>query len=179
LAAGHEVKCVSTSSFHEPSMAPSMAALGVSDFEVWDFGWNELHAREPELGDRIVELIREWKPERVLTLWGVDVLADHVAFQRAALAGLLVSEHRCPIYMGEIPGCTKGFQPTVYFAVTQAAFDAKMASLNGLTDFDEGPRKWWTATCTAVMRARGLECGTQYAEAFTLYSPRAMGLESL
>lgn len=179
LAAGHEVKCVSTSDFHEPSMAPSMAVLGVTDFEVWDFGWNELHDREAELRGRIRALVAAYKPDRIFTIWGVDTLADHVAFNRAALAGILTSEHRCPIFQGEIPGCTKSFVPNVYFAVPADAYQKKMDGLNGLTDFDEGPRQWWTSTCTAVMRARGLESGTQYAEAFVLYAPRAMAIESL
>ncbi|NUP99350.1 MAG: PIG-L family deacetylase [Armatimonadetes bacterium] len=179
LAAGHSVKCVSTSNFHEPSMAPSMAALGVTDYEVWDFAWNELHAREDELRERVTALLKAYQPERVFTLWGHDTLADHVAFNRAALAGILVSEQRAVIYQGEIPSCTKGFVPNVYYAVSPIAYDLKMASLNGLTDFDDGPRQWWTSTCTAVMRARGLESGTQYAEAFVTYAPRALGVESL
>ncbi len=179
LAAGHDVKCVSTSNFHEPSMAPSMAALGVTDFEVWDLAWNEAHAREAELRDRITELVKGYQPDRIFTVWGVDVLADHAAFNRAAVAGILVSEHRCAVYQGEVPSCTKDFQPNVYFAVPNSAYDIKMASLNGLTDFPDGPRQWWTSTCTAVMRARGLESGTQYAEAFVALTPRALGLESL
>lgn len=179
LGAGHTVKCISTSNFHEPSMAPSMAALGVEDFEVWDFEWNSLHDREAELRTRITELVAGYKPERIFSLWGADSLADHVAFNRAAVGGILVSEHRCPVYLGEIPSCTKSFTPNVYATVSDAAYETKMASLNGLTDFPEGPRQWWTSTCTAVMRARGLESGTKYAEAFTILFPRAVGIEQL
>lgn len=179
LAAGHDLKCISTSCFHEPSMAPSMATLGVEDYEVWDLLWNQLHDREDELRSRVAALVAASKPDRIFTLWGTDVLADHVAFHRAAIGGILVSEHRCAVYQGEIPGCTKGFCPDVYVAVPQDAYDQKMAALNDLSDFDEGPRKWWTSTCTAVMRARGLESGTQYAEAFRLLVPRAVTVDNL
>jgi N-acetylglucosamine malate deacetylase 1 len=148
------------------------ATLGIRDSEV--------NAADPDQRRLVVELVREARPELIITHYPSDYMSDHNEISRLvfdcsfhATLPLLESDRPhhslvTPIYyMETVMGL--GFEPTEYVDVsgqieTKAAMlEAHESQLSWLRDHDGVDIVEQMKTTT---RFRGQQCGVAYAEGF-------------
>ena len=148
------------------------ATLGLSDGEV--------SAADREQQRLVVDLVRETRPDVILTHSPGDYMGDHneisrLVFECSFHATLPLYEtakpshrHVTPIYyMDTLMGL--GFQPTEYVDVS-AVIDTKTAMLEAhesqLTWLRDHDGVDVVEQMRTVSRFRGLQCGVEYAEGF-------------
>ena len=129
---------------------------------------------------RFIDLIREAKPDLILTHDPNDYHPDHrvvsrLMFDASFVSGLpnIKTEHPahpgvCPLYYFDtLTGA--GFLPTEYVDITDT-FETKKAMLRShasqLTWLKEHDNIDIVDFITVMARSRGLQCGVQYAEGF-------------
>ena len=129
---------------------------------------------------RFVDLIREAKPDLILTHDPTDYHPDHrvvsrLMFDASFVSGLpnVKTEHPahpgvCPlVYFDTLTGA--GFLPTEYvdigdtFATKRAMLECHASQLTWLKEHDDIDVLDFI---TVMARSRGLQCGVQYAEGF-------------
>ena len=148
------------------------ATLGISD--------GEINAADPEQRRLVVDLVRDARPDLIITHYPRDYMSDHdeiskLVFDCSFHATLPLFETGKPhhplvtpiYYMETVMGV--GFQPTEYVDVSDA-IDAKVAMLEAhesqltwLRDHDAVDIVEQMKTTT---RFRGQQCGAAYAEGF-------------
>jgi LmbE family N-acetylglucosaminyl deacetylase len=149
----------------------------------------EVHAGDAYQRAAMVDLVRDVRPDLIITHSTGDYMSDHDETSKLvfdcsfhATLPLLESEHPhhdkvAPIYfMDTVMGL--GFHPTEYVDVTStietkvAMLEAHETQLRWLRDHDDIDI---VDQMRAVTRFRGVQCGVQYAEGFTpcLTWPRA------
>ena len=129
--------------------------------------------------DRIMEMIRSVQPDFIITHSPTDYMPDHLAVQRlvfdAAFAASVPHYGKGPAtevtpiyYMDNLAGMN--FNPTEYVDITDT-FELKLqmlecheSQLKWMRDHDHIDFADFVRTCS---KFRGLQCGVQYAEAFT------------
>ena len=140
----------------------------------------EVNAADPAQQRLVVDLVRETKPDLIITHHPQDYMGDHnevskLVFDSSFYATLPLYETGrerhgivTPIYyMDTIMGL--GFQPTEYVDVSDvidtkaAMLEAHESQLTWLRDHDGVDIVEQMRTAT---RFRGLQCGVQYAEGF-------------
>ena len=140
----------------------------------------EVNAADPAQQRLVVDLVRETKPDLIITHHPQDYMGDHnevskLVFDSSFYATLPLYEtgrerHELvtPIYfMDTVMGL--GFQPTEYVDVSEvidtkaAMLEAHESQLTWLRDHDGVDIVEQMRTAT---RFRGLQCGVQYAEGF-------------
>lgn len=149
------------------------ATLGLSDGEV--------NAADPQHRRAVIDLIRETRPDVILTHSPNDYMADHnevsklvVDASHIATLPLMVTEHSAHsvvpavYYIDTLAGV--GFAPTEYVDISDS-FDIKLSALAchqsqlvWLRDHDGTDIVEQTRVSAAY---RGYQCGVRYAEAFT------------
>jgi LmbE family N-acetylglucosaminyl deacetylase len=148
------------------------ATLGFSDGEVL--------ASDPEQRRAVVDLVRETRPELIITHYPADYMSDHneiskLVFDASFHATLPLFETGKPnydlvapiYYMDTLMGI--GFQPAEYVDVSGvietkvAMLEAHASQLTWLRDHDQVDIVEQMKTAT---RFRGLQCGVEYAEGF-------------
>jgi N-acetylglucosamine malate deacetylase 1 len=148
------------------------ATLGLHDGEV--------SAADPEQRRLVVDLVRDARPDLIITHYPHDYMSDHnevskLVFDCSFHATLPLFETGKPhhdkvtpiYYMETIMGV--GFQPTEYVDVTdvidkkRAMLEAHETQLTWLRDHDGVDI---VEEMRAATRFRGLQCGVRYAEGF-------------
>jgi N-acetylglucosamine malate deacetylase 1 len=148
------------------------ATLGLHDGEV--------NAADPEQRRLVVDLVRDARPDLIITHFPHDYMSDHnevsrLVFDCSFHATLPLFETGKPhhdkvtpiYYMETIMGVA--FQPTEYVDVTdvidtkQAMLEAHETQLTWLRDHDGVDI---VEEMRAATRFRGLQCGVKYAEGF-------------
>ncbi len=163
-------------------LAEATTAAGLAGARVQALGWSdgEVHAEDPRQRRQMVDLVREARPEMVITHHPDDYMSDHTAVSRLvqdatflATVPLYETERPphdvvAPIYfMDTLMGLA--FEPTEYvdisdhFATKAAMLSAHQSQLRWLSDHD-GIDMLEAIAVTA--RFRGLQCGVRHAEGF-------------
>jgi LmbE family N-acetylglucosaminyl deacetylase len=156
------------------------AELAGADHVTLGFTDGEIDASDREQRLAVVDLVREARPDVILTHWPSDYMSDHnevakLVFDCSFHATLPLLEttkpahdHVTPIYhFDTVTGL--GFQPTEYVDVTStietkvAMLEAHESQLVWLRDHDGIDI---VEQMLAVTRFRGLQCGVRYAEGF-------------
>jgi LmbE family N-acetylglucosaminyl deacetylase len=141
----------------------------------------EISAAEPGQRRLVVDLVRDTRPDLIITHFPQDYMSDHNEISRLVFdcsfhATLPLLEtgkpHHASVtplyYMDTIMGL--GFQPTEYVDVTgtidvkTAMLEAHQSQLTWLRDHDGVDIVEQMRSAT---RFRGLQCGVRYAEGFT------------
>lgn len=160
----------------EAKRAGALAGIEVTTIDVGD-----LLADGSDLGqrDQVMEVIRFYQPDAVITHSPTDYMPDHLAVQKLVFDATFAAS--CPqyghgraaaltplFYMDNLAGMN--FSPTEYVDITDT-FELKLQML----ECHESQMKWmrdhdgidfadFVRTCS---KFRGLQCGVPYAEAFT------------
>lgn len=141
----------------------------------------KIYSSSKEHRDKVVDLIRRVQPDFIITHAPNDYMPDHIAVSQlvfdasfAASVPHYTTEEKnsakvVPIYyMDNLAGV--GSQPTEYVDISEE-IDAKLemlechvSQLKWMRDHDNIDFAEFVKTCA---RYRGLQCGVQYAEAFS------------
>ena len=132
--------------------------------------------------DRLVAVLKEIKPDLIITHSPNDYMPDHVAVSHMVFGGSFVSSltHYAPMekgdtdvvpiaFMDNLAG--NGFVPTEYVDIGEV-IDTKIKMLES----HESQLKWmrehdhidFAEFVRSCSHARGLQCGVDYAEGFTM-----------
>jgi len=131
--------------------------------------------------DLVCDVMRTYKPDVIITHSPTDYMPDHVAVSRLvfdASFAVSVPHYKTAVdgavevvplyYMDNLAGLN--FNPTEYVDITDE-IDLKIDMLNchesqikWMMDHDKIDFPEWVRSCA---RFRGIQCGVQYAEAFT------------
>lgn len=161
---------------NEAKQAGAMAGIEVVTADVGD-----LLANGCDIGqrDKVMEVIRFYQPDAIITHSPTDYMPDHLAVQKLVFDASFAAS--CPqygfgsaaaltplFYMDNLAGMN--FNPTEYVDITDT-IELKLEML----ECHESQMKWmrdhdgidfadFVRTCS---KFRGLQCGVPYAEAFT------------
>lgn len=161
---------------NEAVKAGSLAGIEVVSLDIGDLLANGCDMRQR---DQVMELIRNYQPDMILTHSPTDYMPDHLAVQKLVFDASFAAS--CPhygngpaaklvplFYMDNLAGME--FQPTEYVDITDA-IDLKLemlecheSQLKWMRDHDHIDFADFVRTCS---KFRGLQCGVGYAEAFT------------
>lgn len=156
------------------------AEIAGADYATLGFRDGEVLASDPEQRRAVVDLVRDARPDLIITHYPVDYMSDHneiskLVFDCSFHATLPLFETGKPhhslvtpiFYMDTVMGI--GFLPTEYVDVS-ATIDTKVAMLEAhdsqltwLRDHDDVDIVEQMRTTT---RFRGQQCGVDYAEGF-------------
>jgi N-acetylglucosamine malate deacetylase 1 len=144
------------------------------------FSDGEIDASEPDQRAAVVDLVREHRPDVIITHAPTDYMGDHnelsrLVFECSFHATLPLLETRRPahdtvpplLYMDTLAGV--GFTPTEYVDVSatidtkRAMLEAHASQLAWLRDHDGVDV---VADMLTAARYRGMQCGVAYAEGF-------------
>ena len=160
--------------------ARAAAAVAGAEYATLGFSDSDVNASDPDQRRAVVDLVREARPDLIVTHFPSDYMSDHNEISRLVFdcsfhATLPLFETGKPhhaivtpiYYMDTVMGI--GFQPTEYVDVsgvidTKAAMlEAHESQLTWLRDHDgvDVVEQMKTAT-----RFRGQQCGVDYAEGF-------------
>jgi len=158
--------------------AKSAGALAGIEVITCDVGDLKVYPNE-EQRDKVVEVIRYAKPDIIISHSPNDYMPDHTAVSQlvfdasfAASVPHYLNGHATPItplyYMDTLAGVN--FQPTEYVDITDTIdlklemLECHVSQMKWMRDHDHIDFAEFVKTCA---RFRGLQCGVQYAEAFT------------
>ena len=159
----------------EAAKAGAMAGIKVRTADIGDL---VVYESSREHRDIIVDIIREEKPDMLITHSPNDYMPDHLAVSRLVFDASFAAS--CPHYnMGEGVPVTPlyymdtlagvNFQPTEYVDISEfidlkiQMLECHESQLKWMRDHDHIDFAEFVRTCS---RYRGLQCGVQYAEAF-------------
>lgn len=162
----------------EAKHAGALAGIQVVTCDIGDV---MVYEGSKEQRDRLVDVIRAVQPEVIITHSPGDYMPDHVAVSRLVfdasfaasvphyMTGISNKAAITPIYyMDTLAGVN--FTPTAYVDISDT-IDLKLkmlecheSQLKWMRDHDHIDFAEFVKTCS---RFRGLQCGAQYAEAFT------------
>jgi LmbE family N-acetylglucosaminyl deacetylase len=155
-----------------------LAGIDVVSCDVGDL---LVYASQKEQRDAVVDVIREYQPDVIITHSPDDYMPDHVAVSKLVFDASFTAS--VPHYETAIPGSASitpifymdtlagvNFMPTEYVDISDT-LDLKLQMLERhesqfkwLRDHDKIDFAEFVRSCA---RFRGLQCGVQYAEAFT------------
>lgn len=178
---GHEIIKPEELRIMRRDEARKAGALAGIEVVTCDIGDVMVYEGQKEQRDKVVDVIRKVQPDVIITHGPTDYMPDHVAVSRLvfdASFAASVPQYKTEIsekakitpiyYMDTLAGVN--FQPTMYVDITDT-IDLKLemlecheSQLKWMRDHDHIDFAEFVKTCA---RFRGLQCSTQYAEAFT------------
>ncbi len=178
---GHEI--ISPEELREmrAQEAQNAGAMGGIKVVTCDIGDLRVYGDNPEHRDKVVDVIREAQPDFIITHAPNDYMPDHVAVSQLAFDAAFTAS--CAHYETSVPGkagvtpiyymdnlAGVGTLPTEYVDVTEfidqklEMLECHVSQIKWMRDHDGIDFPEFVKTCS---RYRGLQCGVQYAEAFT------------
>lgn len=161
---------------NEAKRAGELAGIEVVTMDVGDLLANGC---DIEQRDKIVEVIRFYQPDAIITHSPTDYMPDHLAVQKLVFDASFTAS--CPqygnggfcavtplYYMDNLAGMN--FNPTEYVDITDTIelklqmLECHESQLKWMRDHDHIDFADFVRTCS---KFRGLQCGVAYAEAFT------------
>ncbi len=140
--------------------------LGVNDVVVLDYAVRTMPERRQEILEMLVKVRREFQPELVVAPSLNDVHQDHAT---VAQEGLRAFKNSSTILGYELPWNMCGFVAKVLVRLTAADVERKWEALSQYSSQSSLGRLYFEREAVySWARARGLECGSAYAEAFEL-----------
>ncbi len=158
------------------------SVLGVSEAVMLDANDLEVDSRNPQLTNKLVNLIRRVQPDMIIAHSPDDYMRDHVEASKLVFDASFTAS--IPHYDTETPGVAEivpiyymdnlagvNFLPTEYVDVS-ATVEQKLSAL----DCHESQVKWmrdhdgidFLDFVRTTAKFRGLQCGCAYAEGFRL-----------
>jgi hypothetical protein len=153
----------------------------ISEVITCDIGDLKIYDQDCTQRDKVVEVIRYARPDVIITHSPTDYMPDHVAVSRLAFDASFAAsvphyetaEKRAaeitPIYyMDTLAGIN--FQPTEYVDISDTMeiklqmLESHVSQMKWMRDHDNIDFAEFVRSCA---RFRGIQCGVQYAEAFT------------
>lgn len=178
---GHEIIQPDELRVMRANEAKSAGALAGIEVVTCDIGDVMVYEGSKEQRDKVVDVIRKVNPDFIITHAPNDYMPDHVAVSRlvfdasfaASVPHYETNEKKeskvTPIfYMDNLSGL--GFQPTEYVDISDEIdlklqmLECHISQLKWMRDHDHIDFAEFVKTCA---RYRGLQCNTQYAEAFS------------
>ena len=178
---GHEIIQPDERRVMRANEAKSAGALAGIEVVTCDIGDVMVYEGSKEQRDKVVDVIRKVNPDFIITHAPNDYMPDHVAVSRlvfdasfaASVPHYETNEKKeskvTPIfYMDNLSGL--GFQPTEYVDISDEIdlklqmLECHISQLKWMRDHDHIDFAEFVKTCA---RYRGLQCNTQYAEAFS------------
>ena len=143
----------------------SAAALGAASVEIHGFRDSYFPWVGAELKDAFEALKRRLEPDVIFTHHRTDLHQDHGQIAQLTWntwRNHLILEYEIPKYEGELAA------PNLYLPLSDEVVRRKVDHV--LTGFpSQASRAWWRAsTFEALLRLRGVECNSPWAEAFTV-----------
>jgi len=154
--------------------------LGASEVTSFDIPDLEVNASQPEIVNRMVDLIRRIQPDLIITHSPDDYMKDHIEVSKLVFDASFTAS--VPHYATPTPGVAKitplyymdtlagvNFIPTEYVDITATieiklhALDRHESQIRWIKDHDQVDFLDFVRTTS---RFRGLQCGTDYAEGF-------------
>ena len=162
----------------EAAEAGNLAGIKVVSCDVGDL---LVYDSQKEQRDKVVDMIREYMPDVIITHSPNDYMPDHVAVSKLVFDASFAASvphyetkvtGNAPItpiyYMDTLAGVN--FMPTEYVDITETVdtklrmLDRHESQIRWMRDHDKIDFLEFVKVCA---RFRGLQCGVQYAEAFT------------
>ncbi len=176
---GHEIIApdeLRTMRAKEAQNAGALAGIKVVTADIGDL---LLNGSDISQRDKIVEIIREAQPDFIITHSPTDYMPDHVAVSKMVFDATFVASvpqygtgqkaKVTPIYyMDNLAGMN--FNPTEYVDISDELelklemLECHVSQLKWMRDHDNIDFAEFVRSCS---RFRGIQCGVQYAEAFT------------
>jgi len=158
--------------------ARSAGALAGIEVITTDVGDLKVYPDE-EQRNKVVEVIRYAMPDVIITHSPNDYMPDHTAVSKLAFDASFAAS--CPHYLNGVAAPVTplyymdtlagvGFQPTEYVDITDTIdlklemLECHVSQMKWMRDHDHIDFAEFVKSCA---RFRGLQCGVQYAEAFT------------
>jgi len=154
--------------------------LGASEVISFDIPDLEVNAIQPEIVNRMVDLIRRIQPDLIISHAPNDYMKDHIEVSKLVFDASFTAS--IPHYATPAPGVAKitplyymdtlagvNFIPTEYVDITTTieiklhALDCHESQIRWLKDHDHVD---FLDFVRSASRFRGLQCGTDYAEGF-------------
>ncbi|MEM2939367.1 MAG: PIG-L deacetylase family protein [Candidatus Bathyarchaeia archaeon] len=165
---------------------------GIKEARVLNFKDTEI-SNTPELRLTMMKIIREIKPDIVITHWPKDAHPDlretgQAAIDACLLAylGSIKTEHPPhvvkKVYTFGVPSSSIDFKPTVFIEITQVIdkkIEAAKCHRSMIESFAEGSVETWVSGILGENRYWGREAGVMYAEAFAEVNIHALGRRAL
>lgn len=162
----------------EARRAGALAGIRVVGCDIGDV---LVYAGQKDQRDRVVDVIRQVRPEVIITHSPNDYMPDHVAVSRLVFDASFAAS--VPHYETAVPGAAPitpiyymdtlagvNFLPTEYVDISDTIelklemLECHQSQLKWMRDHDHIDFAEFVRTCA---RFRGLQCGAGYAEAFT------------
>ena len=178
---GHEIINPDELRVMRANEAKSAGALAGIEVLTCDIGDVMVYEGSKEQRDKVVDIIRKVDPDFIITHAPNDYMPDHVAVSRlvfdasfaASVPHYETSEKKAskvtPIfYMDNLGGL--GFQPTEFVDISEEIdlklemLECHVSQLKWMRDHDNIDFADFVKTCA---KYRGLQCNSQYAEAFS------------
>lgn len=178
---GHEIITPDDLRVMRANEAKKAGALAGIEVVTCDIGDVMVYEGSKEQRDKVVDVIRKVDPDFIITHAPNDYMPDHVAVSRlvfdasfaASVPHYETAEKKSakvtPIfYMDNLAGL--GFQPTEFVDISDEIdlklemLECHVSQLKWMRDHDNIDFAEFVKTCA---RYRGLQCNTQYAEAFS------------
>lgn len=178
---GHEIIQPDELRIMRANEAKNAGALAGIEVITCDIGDVMVYEGSKEQRDKVVDVIRKVNPDFIITHAPNDYMPDHVAVSRlvfdasfAASVPHYETEEKksakvTPIfYMDNLAGL--GFQPTEFVDISEEIdlklqmLECHISQLKWMRDHDNIDFAEFVKTCA---RYRGLQCNSQYAEAFS------------
>lgn len=145
----------------------ALAILGVTDIDIFNFSTKNMPYNSQSV-EAINKIIDKVKPDMIFTHHINDT---HQAHKNTAWATISASRYYNTIYMYE-PTYPSGrgaepFNPHCYINISDT-IDLKITSLKAHESQYKKYGKHWIEAIKGRARMRGLECGSDYAECFTV-----------
>ena len=179
---GHEI--IMPDELREMRIGEAKKAGALSGIEVvtCDVGDLMVYEGKKEQRDLVVDVIRKYQPDVIFTHYPQDYMPDHVAVSRLVFDASFAAS--VPHYKSAVPGASEvtpiyymdtlaglNFNPTEYVDVSDV-IDRKIdmlechdSQIRWMRDHDHIDFPEWVRS---IARFRGIQCGAQYAEAFTM-----------
>lgn len=178
---GHEI--ISPEELREMRAKEAQAAGALGGIEVitCDIGDLRIYSEDPAQRDKVVDVIRKTQPDFIITHAPNDYMPDHTAVSKLVFDAAFTAS--CPHYETSVPGKAAvtpiyymdnlagvNTIPTEYVDVSDVMekklemLECHVSQLKWMRDHDGIDFAEFVRTCS---RYRGLQCGVQYAEAFT------------
>ncbi len=161
--------------------AQNAGALAGIEVLTCDIGDVIVYSGQKEQRDKVVDIIRKVQPDVIITHSPNDYMPDHVAVSQLVFDASFAAS--VPHYETSVPGAAKitpiyymdtlagvNFMPTEYVDISDTIdlklemLECHVSQMKWMRDHDNIDFAEFVKTCA---RFRGLQCGVQYAEAFT------------
>jgi len=142
----------------------SMKVLGVQDYRMENYPVRELYKYRQEVLEKLIALREELNPDMVFLPSLSDIHQDH---QVAAMEGYRAFNRRARILSYELAWNTTRFAPNYYIRVDEEDVKKKIEALSKYESQKLLNRKYLNPEfLRAQLIFRGVQCNSEYAEAF-------------